>query len=134
MARYELRINCDSLFAYAVLKNGKDVLFESNDKKKTELRLSQYKAEKPTIYDVKYLTAGKQPFFFSRKTMAFFCQTLRDYSVCRTDDPRVFCISALMYARGQLKAVGVTSRYFAIDDLFDSKEEAVAYADEKEGA
>jgi hypothetical protein len=36
---------------------------------------------KPTIYEIKRLTKEKAPYFFSKNTMKFFNQTLRDFKV-----------------------------------------------------
>lgn len=41
-----------------------------------------------TIYEVKQRTAQTSPYFFSRKTMEFFGQTLKDFSVTKQDDGR----------------------------------------------
>lgn len=46
-----------------------------------------------TIYEIKERTQKTAPFFFARKNMAFFGQTLRDFSVIKQKDGR-FRISA----------------------------------------
>jgi hypothetical protein len=48
---------------------------------------------KPTIYEIKRLTTEKAPYFFSKDTMQFFNQTLRDFKVESLKDGR-FKISA----------------------------------------
>ncbi len=48
---------------------------------------------KPTIYEIKRLTKEKAPYFFSKDTMKFFNQTLRDFKVESVKDGR-FKISA----------------------------------------
>jgi len=48
---------------------------------------------KPTIYEIKRLTKEKAPYFFSKDTMKFFNQTLRDFKVKSLKDGR-FKISA----------------------------------------
>lgn len=48
---------------------------------------------KPTIYEIKRLTKEKAPYFFSKDTMKFFNQTLKDFKVERMKDGR-FKISA----------------------------------------
>lgn len=42
------------------------------------------------ISDIKYLTAENAPYFFDRKTMRFFGQTMRDFSVTRYGDDKFF--------------------------------------------
>jgi hypothetical protein len=41
-----------------------------------------------TIYDIKRLTEDTSPHFFTRKTMKFWGQTLKDFSVQKMDDGR----------------------------------------------
>ena len=48
---------------------------------------------KPTIYEIKRLTKEKAPYFFSKDTMKFFNQTLKDFKVECMKDGR-FKISA----------------------------------------
>jgi len=48
---------------------------------------------KPTIYEIKRLTKEKAPYFFSKDTMKFFNQTLKDFKVESVKDGR-FKISA----------------------------------------
>ena len=62
-----------------------------------------------TIHDIKWLTRDTAPYFFSRKTMKFFGQTLRSFSVKRQKDGR-YRISAPMMDNG--KYMGDTVRYF----------------------
>lgn len=50
--------------------------------------------KKPTIYEIKYATLKSSPHYFSRETMKFFGQTLKDFSVYKTSDPNKFLISA----------------------------------------
>jgi|GEM_PF-3212152 len=45
---------------------------------------------KPTIYDIKYRTQEKQPFFFDRKTLKFFHQTMKDFKVKKSPFGRIF--------------------------------------------
>lgn len=49
--------------------------------------------QKPTIYEIKRLTKEKAPYFFSKDTMKFFNQTLKDFKVETMKDGR-FKISA----------------------------------------
>ena len=46
-----------------------------------------------TIHEIKKLTENTAPYFFSRDTMRFFGQTLKDFSVVKQDDGR-FKVSA----------------------------------------
>lgn len=48
---------------------------------------------KPTIYEIKRLTKEKAPYFFSKDTMKFFNQKLKDFKVETMEDGR-FKISA----------------------------------------
>lgn len=41
-----------------------------------------------TIYEIKRRTAETAPYFFSRKTMKFFKQTLKDFSVKKIGDKK----------------------------------------------
>ena len=41
-----------------------------------------------TIYEIKKLTKETAPYFFSKDTMKFFGQTLKDFAVKRQDDGR----------------------------------------------
>ena len=60
---------------------------------------------KPTIYDIKYLTQETSPYYFTRDTMKFFGQTLKDFKVMAMDDGR-YRISA------PTKCGNTTVRYF----------------------
>ena len=46
-----------------------------------------------TIYEIKEKTKKTEPYFFSKKTMKFFDQTLKDFKVKKQNDGR-FKISA----------------------------------------
>ena len=61
-----------------------------------------------TIYDIKYRTVNA-PYFFSRETMKFFHQTLKDYSVVKSGNR--YRLSAPMYDYDG-RNVGTTVRYF----------------------
>tara|TARA_R100001530_G_scaffold134871_1_gene110683 strand:+ start:350 stop:556 length:207 start_codon:yes stop_codon:yes gene_type:complete len=41
-----------------------------------------------TIYEIKRRTKKTEPYFFSRDTMKFFNQTLKDFKVYKQDDKR----------------------------------------------
>jgi hypothetical protein len=62
-----------------------------------------------TIYEIKRRTLEKHPYFFSRNTMRFFGQTLKDFSVRKLPDGR-YRITAPIRHRGCV--VGVTERIF----------------------
>lgn len=64
-----------------------------------------------TIYEIKYLTEDTSPYFFSRKTMKMFGQTMRSFRVKRQPDGR-YRISAPMLDRFTGRHMGETVRYF----------------------
>lgn len=53
-----------------------------------------------TIYEIKKLTRATAPYFFSRSTMKFFRQTLKDFKVKKQFDGR-YKISAISYRNEQ---------------------------------
>ncbi|MFA5307411.1 MAG: hypothetical protein WC365_08240 [Candidatus Babeliales bacterium] len=61
-----------------------------------------------TIYEIKDRTKNA-PYFFERKSMSFFGQTLKDYHVHKMEDGR-FLIFAPMKHEGRI--VGTTKRIF----------------------
>jgi hypothetical protein len=62
-----------------------------------------------TIYEIKHRTTENYPYFFDRKTMRFFGQTLRDFSVQKLPDGR-YRITAPIRLDGRI--VGTTERIF----------------------
>tara|TARA_R100001460_G_scaffold58869_1_gene98683 strand:- start:1351 stop:1584 length:234 start_codon:yes stop_codon:yes gene_type:complete len=66
--------------------------------------------KKPTIYEIKRLTEKSAPYFFSRNTMRFFNQTLRDFKVFSKHEGK-YTITAPRYDN-QGKYTGETVRYF----------------------
>lgn len=64
-----------------------------------------------TIYDIKRLTQETAPYFFTAKTLKFFGQTCRSFSVRKQADGR-YLISAPMIDRFTGRNVGTTKRYF----------------------
>ena len=58
-----------------------------------------------TIYDIKYKTMETAPYFFSRDSMRFFRQTLRDFHVNKLPDGKY-----LIWARSH--GGNVTQRIF----------------------
>lgn len=63
-----------------------------------------------TIYEIKRRTEETAPYFFTRKTMKFFNQTLKGYSVNKTECNRYFITCAMRDNNGQ--HMGTTERYF----------------------
>lgn len=63
-----------------------------------------------TIYDIKYATQETAPFYFTRKTMRFFNQKMKDFKVYKQKDGR-YLITAPM-KNNQGKIVGYSERYF----------------------
>lgn len=50
--------------------------------------------EKLTIYDIKEMTKETAPYFFDRKTMRFFGQTMKSFKVYRQEDSGKYLIVA----------------------------------------
>jgi hypothetical protein len=48
------------------------------------------KTKKLTIYDIKRLTSGTSPYFFSRQSMKFFKQRMSDFHVIKQEDGRYY--------------------------------------------
>lgn len=64
-----------------------------------------------TIYEIKAKTAETSPYYFTRKTLQFFGQTMRSFSVKKQPDGR-YKISAPIYDRYNGKFAGESVRYF----------------------
>jgi hypothetical protein len=63
-----------------------------------------------TIYDIKHRTLETEPYFFDRKTLKFFGQTLKDFSVLKLSET-VYHISAPIRHNG--RSIGHrTVKYF----------------------
>jgi hypothetical protein len=62
---------------------------------------------KLTIYDIKRYVEEKGSFFFSRKTMRFFKQTLKDFHVHKFSDNEYFIWAS--------HRAGKTERWFYVD-------------------
>ena len=45
-------------------------------------------ARKPTIYEIAELTSKTSPYFFSKKTLKFFGQSMSSFKVYKQDDGR----------------------------------------------
>ena len=64
-----------------------------------------------TIYEIKNRTQETAPYFFVPKTLKFFGQTMRSFSVIKQPDGR-YLISAPMIDRFTGRNMGKTQRYF----------------------
>ncbi len=64
-----------------------------------------------TIYEIKRLTADNSPYFFAPKSMRFFGQTMRSFSIKKQSDGR-YLISAPMIDRSTNRTMGTTTRFF----------------------
>lgn len=62
-----------------------------------------------TIYDIKHRVTNA-PHFFDRKTLKFFKQTMRDFSVRKMADGRYFVSAPMRGWSGEI--VGKTERIF----------------------
>ncbi len=62
-----------------------------------------------TIYDIKYRLLD-EPYFFTRKTMKFFNQTLKDFKVYKLADDKYKIIAPMKDSNN--KTVGQTKRIF----------------------
>jgi hypothetical protein len=65
-----------------------------------------------TIYDIKRMSEDKAPYFFERKTLKFFNQTLKDFSVKKLNEERYYISAPMRDSRGH--QVGVTKRVFDV--------------------
>jgi len=63
-----------------------------------------------TIYDIKYLSEKTEPYFFTRDTLKFFHQTMRDFHVKKQTDGKYYIYAVMRDHSG--KKVGLTDRYF----------------------
>lgn len=64
-----------------------------------------------TIYEIKRLTIENHPFYFQRKTLQFFGQTMKSFSVIKQRDGR-YRIYAPIKDRYNGKIMGSSIRYF----------------------
>lgn len=64
-----------------------------------------------TISEIKSRTQSTSPYYFTSKTMKFFGQTMRSFSVKKQADGR-YLISAPMTDRFTGRNVGTSKRYF----------------------
>ena len=77
--------------------------------------------KKPTIYEIKRNTIENQPFYFSRRTLKAFNQSMSDFKVIRYQDKIYICaqgsleMSAPLGVRGSVS--GYSIRQYTGDDL-----------------
>jgi hypothetical protein len=64
-----------------------------------------------TLYEIKRRTEVTSPYFFTRKTLQFFGQTMRSFSVRKQENGK-YLISAPMVDRFSGRNVGTTKRLF----------------------
>ena len=69
----------------------------------------------PSIYDIKYNTIEKSPYFFSVKTMKFFNQTLRSFKVKKSPSGRIFIYAPMADNTGA--HMGYTFREYVDNNL-----------------
>ena len=65
-----------------------------------------------TIYDIKRMSEDKAPYFFERKSMRFFNQTLKDFSVKKLNEEKYYISAPMRDSRGQ--QMGITKRVFDV--------------------
>jgi hypothetical protein len=58
-----------------------------------------------TIYEIKRLTEETAPYFFTRQTLKFFGQTLKDFSVTKQVDGRYMIIAIMRNAPSKMHTV-----------------------------
>lgn len=68
----------------------------------------------PTIYEIKRATATNSPYFFERKTLKFFNQTMKGFKVKKSPTGRTFIYAP--FSDGE-RVMGCTFREFTGDDL-----------------
>lgn len=75
-------------------------------------KVSTQKSKEPrlTIYDIKYRSQEKAPYFFSHDSLKFFGQTMRDFSIYKQSDGK-YLISAPIKDNGKFTGV-YTKRLF----------------------
>lgn len=64
-----------------------------------------------TIYEIKRLTEQTSPYYFTRNTLKFFGQRMKDFSVRKQSDGR-YLVSAPMRDRSTGKIMGTSERVF----------------------
>ena len=64
-----------------------------------------------TIYEIKQKTLQTSPYYFDSKSMKFFGQTMRSFSIRKQEDGR-YLISAPMIDSTTGRKMGETKRFF----------------------
>jgi hypothetical protein len=86
-------------------------------------------AKKPTISEIKRKTENKSPYFFDRKSMKVFGQTMRDFKVYQTKSGSIYIYAKMKptdYRTGRPRMMGYTIRQF-IDKGMNSELRNVRY-------
>tara|TARA_R100001039_G_scaffold10623_1_gene5455 strand:+ start:58837 stop:59067 length:231 start_codon:yes stop_codon:yes gene_type:complete len=65
-----------------------------------------------TIYDIKRLSSETSPHFFTRKSLKFFGQTMKDFKVYKQSDGRYMITAPMKNTHRNNKVIGQTVRYF----------------------
>ena len=65
-----------------------------------------------TIYDIKYQTLKTAPHYFSRESMKFFGQTLKDFKVYKIDNENYHFIAPMKDRHNNNKIMGYSERIF----------------------
>ena len=89
-------------------------------------RFPNYKQPKMTIYEIKRRTEETSPYFFSKKTMKFFNQTLKDFKVYKLSEYfyLITCPSFIGYGKSTMltKRIFFTQTNELLDyDMFAKK-------------
>ena len=80
-----------------------------------------------TIYDMKYRTLETAPHFFARKTLKFFGQTMRDFSVRKLDSGK-YEISAPIFMRADHAGAALKPTGHHTVRIFNPETNALEYA------
>lgn len=70
----------------------------------------------PTISEIKLATEEKSPYFFTRKSMKFFGQVMRDFRVKQTSKGNIYIYAPTYTGKGG-SFFGYTIRQFTGNDL-----------------
>ena len=77
------------------LINDKIVLIRITKRKNQEI-IKEYFGVIPSIYHIKAITSQNSPYFFDKKTLSFFGQTMKNFHVVRSKDKtKVYIVSKL---------------------------------------
>lgn len=99
----------------------------------TPADLKPMKARRLTIYDIKQLSVEHSPYYFSRDSLRFFGQTLKDFSVSKLSETVYFISAPMRDFSRKAKLMGRSEMYFntetgflTIRDPRESTKEATA--------